>query len=85
MKRGRKRNEVEAVAADGPAVADMVVVAEVTAAVVAGAEAVAEAVVATAAEIEAVAEIVEIEAIAGSSRIWGGFVFLLFLKSSGKS
>ena len=83
MKRGRKRNEVEAVAADGPAVADMAVDAEVMAVVVEDAEAVA--VVATAAEIEAVAEIVEIEAIAGSSRIWGGFVFLLFLKSSERS
>lgn len=69
MKRGRKQNEVEAVAAEGPAVADMVVAVAVMAAVVVDAEAVGEAVVATAAEIEAGAEIVEIEAIAGSSRI----------------
>jgi hypothetical protein len=85
MKRGRKRNEVEAVAADGPAVADMAVDAEVTAVVVEDAAAVAEVVVATAAEIGAGAEIGEIEAIAGSSRIWGSFVFFLFLKSSEKS
>jgi hypothetical protein len=78
MKRGRKRNEVEAVAADGPAVADMAVDAEVTAVVVEAAEAVVEVVVATAAEIEAGAEIVEIEAIAGSSRILCGFVFSFF-------
>lgn len=69
MKRGRKRNEVEAVAADAPEAAGMAVVAGVTAVEVADAEAVGEAVVATAAEIEAGAEIVEIEAIAGSSRI----------------
>jgi len=69
MKRDRKRNELEAVAADAPAVADMAVDAEVTAVEVADAEVVGEAVVATAAEIEAGAEIVEIEAIAGSSRI----------------
>ena len=68
MKRGRRRNEPEAEAEDGPEVAGMAVGVAVAAVVVVGAEAVEGVVVATAAEIEA-AEIVEIEAIAGSSRI----------------
>jgi hypothetical protein len=68
MKRGRKRNALEAVAEDGPEAAGMAVDAEVTAVVVEDAEAVAVVVVATAAET-GVAEIGEIEAIAGSSRI----------------
>jgi hypothetical protein len=66
MKRGRKRNELEAVAEVGPVAAGMAVDAEATAVVVEAAEAVAEVVVATAAEIGAA---VEIEVIAGSSRI----------------
>jgi 4-hydroxyphenylpyruvate dioxygenase-like putative hemolysin len=74
MKRGRKRNALEAVAEDGPEAAGMAVDAEVTAVVVEGAEEEAAA----AAEIEAGAEIVEIEAIAGSSRILCGFVFSFF-------
>jgi hypothetical protein len=69
MKRGRRRNEPEAEAAEGPEVAGMAVDAEATAVVVEDAAAVAEVVVATAAEIGAGAEIGEIEAIAGSSRI----------------
>jgi hypothetical protein len=65
MKRGRKRNELEAGAADGLEAAGMAADVGATAVVVEDGEAVAEGVVATVAEI-AVAEIVETEAIAGN-------------------